>query len=56
MEMSAIRQMIDRDWSGIRAIYQAGIATGNATFEVRAPTKRRFLESHIRELSLVARG
>lgn len=29
--------MLPSDWPAVRRIYQAGIDTGNATFEVRAP-------------------
>jgi len=32
------RPMTAQDWPAVRAIYEAGIATGNATFETSAPT------------------
>ena len=35
MELQAMRP---DDWPAVRAIYQAGIATGDATFETAAPT------------------
>jgi L-amino acid N-acyltransferase YncA len=34
MEVQAVRP---EDWPAVRAIYEAGIATGNATFETAAP-------------------
>ena len=35
---TSIRPMRDEDWPAVRDIYEAGIATGNATFETAAPT------------------
>jgi len=42
------------DWPAVRAIYEAGIATGHATFETTAPTWERWDKSHLEEHRLVA--
>ena len=42
------------DWPSVRAIYVAGIASGNATFETEAPEWSVFDDGHIGDLSLVA--
>jgi phosphinothricin acetyltransferase len=42
------------DWPTVRDIYEAGIATGNATFETAAPTWERWDASHLAEHRLVA--
>jgi L-amino acid N-acyltransferase YncA/predicted O-methyltransferase YrrM len=45
-----IRAMTADDWPAVRWIYEAGIASGNATFETRAPSwqawDRRHLDAH----------
>jgi len=42
-------------WPAVRAIYQAGIDTGHATFESRAPESfEQWLIGHVPELCLVA--
>lgn len=46
--------MTDSDWDAVQGIYAQGIATGNATFEERVPTKAEFLSSRIPELRIVA--
>lgn len=46
--------MGDADWGPVRDIYTAGIATGNATFEERAPDKAAFFASRVASLSIVA--
>ena len=35
------------DWPAVRAIYEAGIATGNATFETTAPTWEAWDAAHL---------
>ncbi len=35
-----VRPLGDRDWTAVRRIYTEGIATGNATFETEAPSRR----------------
>jgi L-amino acid N-acyltransferase YncA len=43
------------DWEPVRAIYQEGIETGNATFERRAPSWERWDAGHLPSCRLVAR-
>jgi len=43
------------DWADVRAIYLEGIETGNATFEVEAPTWDAWDSAHLREPRLAAR-
>jgi phosphinothricin acetyltransferase len=42
------------DWPAVKAIYQAGIATGNATFETTAPDWAAWDGSHLTDHRLVA--
>lgn len=51
-----VRPMQESDWPGVRRIYQEGIATGQATFEVEAPDWRRFDASRLASHRLVAEG
>jgi L-amino acid N-acyltransferase YncA len=37
-----IREMVETDWPAVAAIYAAGIATGNATFETQVPSWERW--------------
>jgi phosphinothricin acetyltransferase len=37
MNCIAIEPLVSDDWEAIKAIYESGIATGNATFQVTAP-------------------
>jgi L-amino acid N-acyltransferase YncA/2-polyprenyl-3-methyl-5-hydroxy-6-metoxy-1,4-benzoquinol methylase len=50
----SIRRMRDEDWPAVRDIYEAGIATGNATFETEAPSWERWNDSHLPDHRLVA--
>jgi len=51
----SIQPMQAQHWTEVRAIYQAGIGTGHATFESRAPESfELWLEGHVPELCLVA--
>lgn len=43
------------DWPAVRAIYEAGIATGNATFDTAAPNWPTWDAGHLAEHRLVAR-
>lgn len=43
------------DWDEVRAIYEAGIETNNATFETAAPTWEEWDRSHLAAHRLVAR-
>jgi L-amino acid N-acyltransferase YncA len=49
-----IRDMTPEDWPAVRAIYQEGIATGNATFQSSAPAWAEWDEGHIGDCRLVA--
>ena len=51
---TSIRPMRDDDWPAVRDIYEAGIATGNATFETEAPSWERWDASHLADHRLVA--
>jgi L-amino acid N-acyltransferase YncA len=50
-----ISEMDDADWNSVRAIYQEGIATGNATFETTAPEWVEWDRNHLCACRLVAR-
>jgi L-amino acid N-acyltransferase YncA len=52
MELEALRP---DDWPAVRAIYEAGIATGNATFETAVPDWPAWDAAHLAEHRLVAR-
>ncbi|AMJ64033.1 GNAT family N-acetyltransferase [Hymenobacter sp. PAMC 26628] len=41
-------------WPAVRAIYEAGMATGNATFETQAPTWEAWDKGHLAHSRLVA--
>ena len=49
-----VRAITPADWLAVRAIYEAGIATGNATFETAAPTYEAWNASHLAGHRLVA--
>ena len=50
-----IRELCPDDWDAVRAIYQQGIATGNATFETEVPTWGDWDAGHLPTCRLVAR-
>jgi L-amino acid N-acyltransferase YncA len=52
--MMRVRSMDPSDWPAVRAIYTAGIASGNATFEVEPPGWDAFDDSRVRDARLVA--
>jgi L-amino acid N-acyltransferase YncA len=53
--MVSIQPLQAQHWTAVRAIYQAGIDTGHATFESRAPESfEQWLSGHVPELCLVA--
>jgi len=52
MELDAMRP---DDWPAVRAIYEAGIATANATFDTAAPGWPAWDAAHLAEHRLVAR-
>jgi phosphinothricin acetyltransferase len=47
--------MTPRDWPAVRAIYEEGIATGNATFEKSAPEWEKWDTGHLAPCRLTAR-
>ena len=51
-----VRPMKPDDWEAVRAIYAAGISTGNATFEQEPPDWQSWDASHMHECRLVARS
>jgi phosphinothricin acetyltransferase len=50
-----IETMTAADWGAVRAIYEEGIATGNATFETEAPPWERWDAGHLPQPRLVTR-
>jgi phosphinothricin acetyltransferase len=50
----ALRAMTARDWPSVRDIYEAGIATGHATFETTAPSWDHRDAAHLAEHRFVA--
>jgi phosphinothricin acetyltransferase len=50
-----IEPMTPADWPAVRSIYEAGIATGNATFETAAPSWEAWNGAHRADCRLVAR-
>jgi phosphinothricin acetyltransferase len=49
-----VRDLFAEDWPAVEAIYAAGIATGNATFETATPTWEAFDGTRLPSLRLVA--
>jgi L-amino acid N-acyltransferase YncA len=49
----SVRELRPGDWPAVRAIYEEGIRSGNATFETEAPSWERWDAAHP-ELRLVA--
>jgi L-amino acid N-acyltransferase YncA len=50
-----VEPMEQADWESVRAIYEEGIATGNATFETQVPGWDEWDSGHLRACRLVAR-
>ena len=50
-----IDQLKADDWEQVRLIYLDGIATGNATFEIEAPSWEKWDTAHLQKMRLVAR-
>ncbi len=50
-----VEPMQTDDWESVRAIYDAGIATEQATFETRAPSWEDWDRAHLKAPRLVAR-
>ena len=51
-----VEAMGAEDWSAVRAIYEAGIASGHATFETKAPSWEAWDRDHLARPRLVARS
>jgi phosphinothricin acetyltransferase len=51
-----VEEMLSDDWPDIRAIYEQGIATRNATFEAQAPSWEQWDAAHLAACRLVVRG
>ena len=52
--MMTIHPLTEGHWPAVRAIYEAGIATGNATFETQTPAWEAWDQSHLPQSRLVA--
>lgn len=51
----SIDPLVPSDWPQVRTIYQEGIATGDATFEVELPSWEEWDSAHLSTCRLVAR-
>jgi L-amino acid N-acyltransferase YncA len=51
-----ILPMAAADWDSVRAIYEEGIATGNATFEKSAPDWQKWDSAHLKSCRMVVRS
>lgn len=49
-----IQLLTEAHWPAVRAIYEAGMATGNATFETQAPAWEAWDKGHLPHSRLVA--
>lgn len=49
-----IQPLAEAHWPAVKAIYEAGIATGNATFETQAPAWEAWDTAHLDHSRLVA--
>jgi L-amino acid N-acyltransferase YncA len=49
-----IRRLEAGDWPGVAAVYEAGIATGHATFETAVPSWKEWNAAHLDDPRLVA--
>jgi phosphinothricin acetyltransferase len=50
----SVEKMDAGHWGGVRAVYEEGLATGDATFETEAPDWQRWDASHVPACRLVA--
>lgn len=50
-----LEKMTANDWDAVRAIYEEGIATGNATLETNVPDWEKWDAAHIKECRFVAK-
>jgi phosphinothricin acetyltransferase len=49
-----IIHLTEHHWPAVRAIYESGIATGNATFQTEAPGWEDWDQGHVKSCRLVA--
>jgi L-amino acid N-acyltransferase YncA len=49
-----LRELTHEDWPAVKAIYEQGIASGNATFETEAPSWEDWDKTHLEGHRLVA--
>lgn len=52
--MITISTMLPQHWEAVKAIYEQGIATGNATFQTTAPSYQSWDDAHIKTCRLIA--
>jgi len=52
--MYQIRDLLKDDWNQVKCIYEAGIATGHATFETGTPSYDKWISSAVPGCTLVA--
>lgn len=55
MSKVIIEEMSEKTWEAVRRIYNAGIATGNATFQTEAPDREVWDQSHRKNGPYLAR-
>ena len=48
------RELTAQDWQQVKAIYEEGIATGNATFQTTAPSWQDWDSAHVKNSRIVA--
>lgn len=53
--MITILPLLSEDWPTVRAIYEEGIKTGNATFEIQSPDWETWNSSHLSHSRIVAK-
>ena len=49
-----IEQLLPKHWPDVSRIYEQGIATGNATFQTKAPAWEQWDASHVHNIRLTA--
>jgi len=54
MSQVIIEEMSEKSWEAVRGIYNAGIATKNATFQSEAPEWEAWDQSHRKDCRLIA--
>lgn len=49
-----VREMTEKDWPAVSAIYQEGINTGHATFQTKSPSWHDWNDGHMEQCRYVA--